>query len=520
MRLRLLCLFLLFISSARSQELDVIQYLFGISLTDKNDSIQGNTGILFVTKTNKAEVQFDLVSVDAGGKGMRVDSVKDSRQNPLRFSHHRNKLTVYLTKALKDTPQLVSIFYRGIPGDGLIISKNKFGERTFFADNWPDRAHHWIPCIDRPNDKASFEFLVTAPKHYKVVSNGLKVEEKDVNAEYRLTHWKEKAPQATKVMVIGVARFAVKEYAQQPDGVPVSAWVYPKDSTKGFYDYGLTPEILNFFAGYIGPYAYQKLANVQSTTIFGGMENASVIFYAESSVTGTRSEEDLLAHEIAHQWFGDAVSEKSFAHLWLSEGFATFLTNYYFEKKYGREKARERWKKAREEVASFSMNSTQPVVDSTKNLMSLLNPNSYNKGAWVLHMLRNEVGDKNFQQIIQTYYKQYNGGNAETEDLKAIAEKISGRALSWFFDQWLYRPGIPVLQISTKVQNDALHLYVSQKGKPYQVTLEADLVLPDGEVVRKQFAIKDASHVFKVPVKGSPVSLALDPGVKLLYKIQ
>jgi aminopeptidase N len=523
MTLRLTLLFLLLQTIALAQDIDVLHYRFELELQDKHDTVTGFATIQFVHRSDKKEVSFDLVGRQINGKAMKIIWAAEqglADADRLDVKQEKDKFFVHLPAARKGDTTSLLVHYKGIPADGLIIAKNKFGERTFFADNWPNRAHHWIPCNDRPDDKASFEFLVTAPKHYKVVSNGLRVGEKEVNADARLTHWKENAPQATKVMVIGVARFAVKEYKEKPGGVPISAWVYPKDSTKGFYDYGQAPEILQFFADYIGPFPYKKLANVQSTTIFGGMENASAIFYAESSVTGKRSEEDLLAHEIAHQWFGDAVSEKSFAHLWLSEGFATFFTNYYFEKKYGKEKARERWEKARDEVVSFALSSVQPVVDSTKNLMSLLNPNSYNKGAWVLHMLRNEVGDKNFQQIVQTYYQQYRGSNAETGDLQAIAEKISGKELTSFFEQWLYRPGIPVLQISTKVQNDEFYLYVEQKGKPYQLTLEADIVLHGGEIVRKQFAIKDGSHVFTVPVKGSSVSFALDPDVKLLYKLQ
>src|SRR5207249_666261 len=130
---------------------------------------------------------------------------------------------------------------------------------------------------------------------------------------------------------------AVKTFDDSPKNIPVSAWVYPQDSAKGFYDYALATEILKFYANYIAPYPYKKLANVQSKTIFGGMENASAIFYAENSVNGERTSEDLLAHEIAHQWFGDMASETSFEHLWLSEGFATYFTDLYFEKKYGKE---------------------------------------------------------------------------------------------------------------------------------------------------------------------------------------
>ncbi|MDQ3278886.1 MAG: M1 family metallopeptidase [Bacteroidota bacterium] len=523
MIVRLVLFFLLLQSVATAQETDVLHYRFALNLHDAHDTITGLASIQFVHRSDKREISFDLVGRQSDGKGMQVLwATKEGLADNVGLAVKQigDKFFVTFPAARKGDTTSLLVHYKGIPADGLIISKNKFGERTFFADNWPNRAHHWIPCTDRPDDKASFEFLVTAPKQYKVVSNGLKIAEKAVGPATTLTHWKEATPQATKVMVIGVARFAVKEYTQQPGGVSISAWVYQRDSTKGFYDYGLTPEILQFFADYIGPFPYQKLANVQSTTIFGGMENASAIFYAESSVTGNRNQEDLMAHEIAHQWFGDAVSEKSFAHLWLSEGFADFLTNYYFEKKYGKAVAAERWKKSREEVVGFAGHSPHPVVDSTTDLMSLLNPNSYNKGAWVLHMLRSEVGDQTFQKVIQTYYQQYKGSNAETSDLKTIAEKVSGRELTPFFEQWLHRPGVPQLQVSTKVQDGELTVFVKQHGKPYRLTLEADIIQADSEVVRKQFNLKDVNQVFKIPVKGSAVTLALDPDVKLLYTIK
>jgi aminopeptidase N len=136
-------------------------------------------------------------------------------------------------------------------------------------------------------------------------------------------------------MVIGAAKFAVKLYDDSPKNIPISAWVYPQDSVTGFRNYSPAPAIVKFFSDYIGPYPYNKLANVQSTTIFGGMENASAIFYDEESAEENKPIESLLAHEIAHQWFGDMASEKSFSHLWLSEGFATYLSDMYLESKYG-----------------------------------------------------------------------------------------------------------------------------------------------------------------------------------------
>ena len=134
-------------------------------------------------------------------------------------------------------------------------------------------------------------------------------------------------------MVIGVADFAVNLSGTINECIPVYSWVYPEDRDKGFYDYAQAAEILPWFIKNVGPYAYKKLANVQSKTRFGGLENANTIFYSEHSVNGNRQSESLMVHEIAHQWFGNYATEKSFAHLWLSEGFATYMTILYMENK-------------------------------------------------------------------------------------------------------------------------------------------------------------------------------------------
>lgn len=463
--------------AVRAQRMyDVLHYRFEIEVSDSSDRIFGKAAIRIKALRSLRSITLDL-SNEKQGKGMSVLGIYkgDRDDNRLAFSNTNDKLTINFYDSLyAGTETQVTIIYQGIPADGLIISKNKYGDRTFFADNWPNRAHFWVPCNDVPDDKASFEFLITAPKQYQVVSNGEFLSEKgDVVRNQNLAasgkicwHWNEPVALSTKVMVIGVAKFAVKEFKDSPPGIPVTAWIYPQDSAKGFHDYAVAPEILKFFSDYIGPYPYNKLANVQSKTIFGGMENASAIFYSEASVTGKGGVEDLLAHEIAHQWFGDMASEKSFAHLWLSEGFATYFTDLYFEYKNGRDSADKRLQKERNEVIRFSKQTEHAVVDSNKDLMSLLNANSYQKGAWVLHMLRNnEVGDSVFKKIIQTYYRQYKGGNADTRDFEKVAENVSGKDLKWFFDQWLYRPGIPKLRISYKTVSDTLmKITVQQAG--------------------------------------------------------
>ncbi len=502
-----------------SQEKDVLHYQYSILLSDQSDVIEGSAKILLIPRAKDSLIRFDLAGPDKG-KGMVVSSVKQNDKTERRFRQQGNQLVISMPSFRTGDTTSLTIRYKGIPADGLIISKNKHGDRTFFSDNWPTRAQNWIPCNDRPDDKASFEFFVSAPAHYSVISNGVKISEAVLKNGMRQTHWREMIPQPTKVMVIGVAKFAVKEFSGNNTGIPVTAWVYPQDSAKGFYDYAVVPAMLEFFSKYIGPYAYRKLANVQSTTIFGGMENASAIFYAETSVTGDRQFEDVMAHEVAHQWFGNMASEKSFRHLWLSEGFATYLTNIYWEQKYGAEKMRERLEKDRKEVIEFAGQHQHGVVDSSCSNMQLLNTNSYQKGGWVLHMLRREVGDKNFQDILKTYYQQYAGGNADTRDFEAVAEKVSGMELTWFFDQWLYRPGIPRLEMETSVGNGVFNFYVKQKGPVYRFNLEVHIVMEDGELKKEVFEVSTASSEFKVPIKGTSVRFSIDPDVNLLYELK
>ena len=519
MRKIFLFCFVVFGFGVQAQGIDVLHYGFALSLDDKSDTIIGIAFITFARTPHTKTAFFDLTNTNSNGRGMRVTVVakeEDKKQIQLVFSHENGKLKVQLPPNENTDTTTISIGYIGQPADGLIISKNKYGDRTFFADNWPNRAHEWIPCVDNTADKASFEFIIGAPSYYKVVSNGVETEEK-INGDRKITSWFENTPLPTKVMVIGAAKFATKVFEDSPKGIPVSAWVYPQDSTKGFYDYALATDILKFFSSYIAPYPYNKLANVQSKTIFGGMENASCIFYEENSVTGTRSCEDLLAHEIAHQWFGDMATEKSFAHLWLSEGFATYFTDLYVEHKYGRESFLKRLKKERAEAVAFAQKSTHPVVDTTSDLMSLLNANSYQKGAWVLHMLRQEVGDSTFHKIMQTYYNRYKGSNADTRDFEAVAEKISGKSLKWFFDQWLYRPGLPQLKITVINSSQGVRLTVEQLQKElYRFKLPVSVESTTTKEMVTTLFIKERTQSVLLS-RGKLMKIIVDPECTVLF---
>jgi aminopeptidase N len=196
------------------------------------------------------------------------------------------------------------------------------------------------------------------------------------------------------------------------------------------------------------------------------MENAGNIFYYEQSTDPTRDIEGLFAHEIAHQWFGNSATEIDWPHIWLSEGFATYLTDLYFEDKYGEARLKERMANERQSIIDFAKTKKVPVVDhETDDYMQLLNANSYQKGAWILHMLRREVGDKNFFLGIKLYSKKYRDSNASTEDLRRVFEDISKKNLSSFFKQWLYTPGHPKLSYSFTNGDKRVMIHIKQKQK-------------------------------------------------------
>ena len=361
-------------------DIDVKKYSFSLSLNDTTDVIYGHSTITLVVAGLSDSMRFDLRNMREDGKGMKVTSATVNSIN-YGWSHHNDKLSIVSPVTMKKGDQLtVAVSYEGIPFDGLLISRNKFGNRTFFADHWPDRASCYLPCIDHVADKASVEFIITAPARYKVVSNGTLVEESNLGGNRRLTHWVENVPLPVKVMTFGAAEFAT-QLSGIASGAQVWSYVYPENREAGFSDYAVALKPVEYYSTLIGLYPYPKLANVQSKTVFGGLENAGCIFYSEGSVTGTGRSEGLIAHEIAHQWFGNSVTEADWHHVWLSEGFATYLTALYWENKEGRDRLASDMRSARDRVLRASAQNPKPVIDTTiVDLMKLLSANSYQKG--------------------------------------------------------------------------------------------------------------------------------------------
>jgi aminopeptidase N len=502
---------------------DVLHYRFYLTFSDSTDAISGKAFVSASFRNPITEFEIDLDKKKSNGKGMTVLNVGPP-EIVKSFEHTDTDLIKIFLKSNAPVGASLTfeIAYQGIPEDGLIISNNKYGERVFFGDNWPNRGRYWLPTVDHPSDKATVEYLITAPEKYQVVATGIQMEESSLKGKMKLTHWKETTPIPTKVMTVGVARFAT-QLIKIVNGIPVSTWVYPQDRVNGFSDFAVAAEVLEFFDRFIGPYPYDKLAHVQSKTRWGGLENASNIFYFENVVNGKNEREGIIAHETAHQWFGNSVTEKDWHHVWLSEGFATYLANTYFEHKYGEAKRQERMKNDRDEILKSKITRTSPIIDTTLvSLGDLLNINTYQKASWVLHMLRKKVGEEPFWKGVRNYFMKYQNKNALTSDFQKEIEATSGMDLSKFFASWIYQAGHPTIagRWDYDKKNKEVILSIKQTQKEvYDASLEILLEMEKGmEPIKVVVDLSKPSQKINVKSSKKPIKIVMDPKTNLLFE--
>ncbi len=506
----------------RRESFDIKRYSIEIEVNDTTNAIKGATEIEVMLKKPVNEIFLDFISLKSNGNGMVVDSVVKNGSK-LRFLHENNilKLPVYDHDSHND--HVFKVYYKGIAEDGLIISDNMYGERTFFADNWPNRARNWFPCLDHPSFRAKANFTITAPSHYQVIATGNLRRKVNLPGKKTTHYWFSDVPIPTKVMVFAAAGFAV-EYMQDIDSIPWSNWVYPGNIEEGLSSFSATPSILRYFSDKIAPYPFEKIANVQSTTRYGGMENAGNIFYNERSVAGEESIENLIVHEMAHQWFGNSVSEREWAHLWLSEGVATWLTDRYILRKQGGKEFNDRMLSHRERIIGYSKTRLAPVVDHhPEDYTDLLNPNSYQKGSWVLHMLTRKIGEEQVVRGLAEYYDRYRLGSAATEDLIEVFEEVSGTDLGLFSDDWLYSAGHPVLTMNTSFSGKYLNMELIQNQQhkmAFTFPLDIRFIFSDGREIDHTFNIVFRRHEFVIEVPSEPVEIILDPNTWLLFEFQ
>ena len=512
----------------KNPNIDILNYSFELHLNDSNNIIYGVANIKLNIKPSEKNVRLDLISQNNSGNGMAVKKVLFNG-NEISYSHLNDEININTENVKYSSSDVITIKYSGIPITGLIIGPNMHGDRTFFSDNWPNKARNWLPLVDHPYDKSTSEFIIIAPDHYQVISNGLLVEESNLDNNLKKTHWRQSVPISCWLYAIGVAEFAV-DYVDYFEGKSIQTWVYKQDRDKGFYDFKVpTKHTLEFFSDYVGPFAYEKLANVQSNSVKGGMESATAIFYSDVSVTGDRSTRwrNVIIHEVAHQWFGNCVTEYDWDDVWLSEGFATYFTLMFREHAYGRDDFVQGLLNAKDRVFDFYEKDKKASIvhDNLKDMKDVLTYSlQYQKGAWVLHMLRNYVGEEAFRKGIRNYYNKYFNSNTTTEEFKAEIEKASGLDLETFFNQWLYNGGNIILDGAWKYDSERKQIYieidqVQNDGYYFEMPLEIGLVFDDNNLYKiETINLEKSNRRYYISSEYKPINIIIDPNTKLLAK--
>ncbi|MDX6559467.1 MAG: aminopeptidase [Blastocatellia bacterium] len=473
-----------------------------------------------------------LTKIDLDFGELPIDAVTVDG-SPVRFERKPDLLDVFLQRAAKRGDKLsLTITYHGRPKDGLIFAQDRDGKPSATGDNWPNRVHQWIPCLDHPSAKATVSFTVSAPNREIVVANGRTVSMGRTNKSIKIWGFEESKPIPAYCMVIAVSEGA-KIDANPPAVTPLSYYVPHKDAAYAPKGFAPAAPALAFFSQTIAPYPYEKLALIVGATRFGGMENSSAIVFP-STIFEPRSNdlmsrrfdiptrtEDVVAHEIAHQWFGDSVTESTWADLWLSEGFATYFAGLFIEKQEGEDAFREYMQNAAARYFAYERQHNAPIHDSeTQDLMKLLNPNNYEKGAWVLHMLRRRLGDEDFFKGLRDYYNAHHEGNATTDDLLLALEKSSGKNLKEFFARWVYGAGHPVYELSSHLTGDSLTIVLKQTQSSEAFLDPVPVEISNGETKQRiTISPKGKLASVRVHTKGQPTSIQIDPDGALLKEV-
>ena len=391
-----------------------------------------------------------------------IKNVRNGRGKKLTFETSAGRLRIELGDTLQPgkSSTVIVDYEAHQPTQGIyFISPEKAYPKKpvqVWTQGQDQDAHYWFPCIDYPNAKATTEVIATVPERFFVLSNGTLVSTTgDKRAKTKTYHWKMDTPHVTYLVSCVAGEFV--EATERVGDLPVSYYVTPGREADGARAFGKTPKMVKFFSDSIGvAYPYSKYAQIAvSDFIFGGMENTTATTQTDTTLHDARahldfSSDSLVAHELAHQWFGDLLTCKDWSHAWLNEGFATYFEALFREFDLGRDEfdyyrlqlAARYFEEDRKEYR-------RPIVTNVyAEPIDLFDRHLYEKGACVLHMIRRTLGDDLWWRAINRYVSDHALQNVETIDLIRAIETVSGRNMLPFFDQWVHRGGHPDLKVS------------------------------------------------------------------------
>ncbi|MEG8947569.1 M1 family metallopeptidase [Rosettibacter firmus] len=500
-------------------KLDVLHYNIHIELNPDSKFIKGDVEIKFITN-NPLVKEIDINFYD----NLKIINLS-LNDKIATYKRDDTILKILPESNLKDTSE-IKIIYEGEPknlGFGSFSFEDINGKNVVYTISEPFYASTWFPCIDKPDDKALVDIFITNDSSYVSLSNG-KLIEIISNKDKKTYHWKTFYPISTYLIAIYSGNY--KSYHQKyvsitGDTLQLYCYAFPEKFNDAINDFSGHSKYIYTFEKLFGPYPFikEKYAVAEFLWPYGAMEHQTITGIGSKFITGKKFFQDMYIHELSHHWWGNAVSPKTWKDIWLNEGFATYSEALYWEYQAGKSALISTMKSKSIKFLSGTL------YNPENNLFSNL---VYNKGAWVLHMLRREVGDSLFFKILRTYFETYKYKNASTKDFQNICEKVSKRNLSYFFDQWIYKgkeiikaeyswkyfpikDGYKIIFKIQQLQNDY---------DIYKFPVDLKIIFENGESELKNIYVKDKKNSFEFITKYKPSSIEVDPDNWLLAEFK
>lgn len=524
----------------RASDYDVQHYVLQVSFDRPKKRVIGDTTVRLKPLKNgfrqvtldSADIAYTSVALETGGP-------------QLNYRTQGGKVIVDLDRAYSPEETVaVRFHYTATPKKGIYFvpeQKGGNGLPGHSAQIWtqgePNEAHHWFPSFDFPSDKATTEQFITANASEKVVGNGALVKRTENPDGTATHHFRMDVPYSTYLVSFVIGDYSVIN--EKYKDIPLGYYVYPGTESVVPGAYGKTRDMFRIFEELTKiDFPYPKYdQTIVASFAFGGMENMTATTMADTEIFFANSQlmaggvENLVSHELAHSWFGNLVTCRNWAELWLNEGFATFMEAAFREKMYGRQAY----------IFKIKGDAEQFLADDAVNTKShgLFNRNAdnvgslfdrpaitYNKGGAVLHTLREQVGSEAFWRAVNIYLNRHKYGNVETTDLKKAMEEASGADLGWFFDQWVYGLGSPKIEFKQAYNpsSKTLTLTVTQRQRQDKFTPTAFRLPLDLEIrtargtVSEKIELNKRLETFRIKLRGRPTSLTVDKDEKVPIK--
>jgi aminopeptidase N len=518
---------------------DVQHYIIRTRFDVPNKTVYGDTTVTL----RPLAPGFQTFDLDA--TGMEFESVRlEPDGRTLRWSQAPNKLSITLDRSYTAADTVaVRIRYRTTPEKGLYFipasPATRYRSYAKPAQIWtqgePEENHFWFPCYDFPDDKATSEQYITTGANETAISNGELLETSSNPDGTRTFHWKMEQPHSSYLISMVVGNYV--KLTDSYRNIPIEYYTYRGTEAKARAAFGKTPQMMQFFSErFQFDFPFNKYAQtIVANFIFGGMENVTATTQADTEILSGPDEasgeaDNLVSHELSHSWFGNIATAKDWANLWVNEGFATFFEAAYKEHAAGRDAYMEEMNG--NASAYFSEDSYQyrrPIVSNRyQKPVDLFDATLYKKGGVVVHMLREVVGDDVFWKALNAYLNEFKYQNTDARDMQRVFERVSGRNLDWFFDQWLYKAGYPELRVrqSYNPQTRQLALDVEQTQMPDALT-PAVFRLPGIEIEigttrgrkTERIDVTKRTERFTFTLDGRPRMIVFDKGERVLKKL-